>query len=263
MRRLLILILAFALPTVERASAQKNNEFPFSLLHDTRGLERAGVSEGQLTQISGLQEQVGRLLRELSIEVEKRQADLQNVLLQPRVDTSQTERAVQGLVEAQGKILQAQTAILVQIRMVLTTEQWTKLAKRDRSDANEASCTATLRTLNTSEITFASTYNLGFTDGLNRLGEPKSGQPNENAADLVDPILSGISNGTNRSFVKNGYRFSYKPGSGDFGRIATYSITCEPLEPGVSGIRSFYTDQSAVVHWTDANRPANELDPVL
>src|SRR3989449_5415705 len=66
---------------------------------------------------------------------------------------------------------------------------------RSRIAANEASATATLRTLNTSEVTYASTYNSGFTDTLTKLGAPASGQPTSANADLVDPILAGTSTG--------------------------------------------------------------------
>src|SRR5881296_3049936 len=68
---------------------------------------------------------------------------------------------------------------------------------RSRIAANEASATATMRTVNTAEVTYASTYNSGFTDTLTRLGAPAAGsQPDASAADLVDPVLSGKTGGT-------------------------------------------------------------------
>src|SRR6267154_5669602 len=71
---------------------------------------------------------------------------------------------------------------------------------RSRIAANEASATATLRTLNTSEVTYASTYNSGFTDNLNKLGTPGSAnQPSANYADLVDPVLAGVQGGSTNS----------------------------------------------------------------
>src|SRR5258707_14820664 len=81
---------------------------------------------------------------------------------------------------------------------------------RSRIAANEASATATMRTLNTSEVTYASTYNSGFTDDLHKLGTPTSGQPTNLTADLVDPILAGNGpGGTATSFSKNGFVFTY------------------------------------------------------
>jgi hypothetical protein len=129
---------------------------------------------------------------------------------------------------------------------------------------NESSAIATMRTLNTAEVVFASTYNKGFSDGLNRLGTPATGQPNESHADLVDPILSGVANGgSNLSFTKNGYRFTFVPAPGSFGLLITYTILAQPLEYGVSGKRSFYTDHRAIIHETTDNRAATANDPSL
>src|SRR5579871_2941072 len=72
--------------------------------------------------------------------------------------------------------------------------------------------TASLRTLNTAEVTYASTYNSGFTSTLNQLATPSGGagtQPTWSAADLVDPILSGTQSVSTNSFTKNGYVFTY------------------------------------------------------
>ncbi len=119
---------------------------------------------------------------------------------------------------------------------------------RSRIAANEASATATLRTLGTAEITYASTYNSGFTDNLNRLGAPAAGtQPSAANSDLVDPVLSGKIAGTTNSFTKNGYTITYT-GAGAFGSIATYAVNAEPNSRGSSGQRSFFADQSAVIH---------------
>ena len=150
-------------------------------------------------------------------------------------------------------------------RMAVTSLQNLTRPRPVGPEANEASATATLRTYNTAEITFASTYNKGFTEGLNRLATPLGGaQPDVYHADMVDPILSGMSEGgTNLSMTKNGYKFTYTPGSGAFGQIASYTITAEPVEYGVSGKRSFYTDQSAVIRVTPDNRPANAGDNPL
>lgn len=119
---------------------------------------------------------------------------------------------------------------------------------RSRIAANEASATATLRTINTAEITYSSTYNSGFTDNLTKLGTPASGQPDANNSDLVDPVLSGKQSGSSTSFTKNGYSFLYTPPSGvNYGFIATFSLNADPVARGSSGQRSFFTDQSSVI----------------
>jgi len=121
---------------------------------------------------------------------------------------------------------------------------------RSRIAANEASAVASLRTLNTAEVTYASTYNSGFTSTLGQLATPSpAGQPSWSSADLVDPILSGYqaSNSlTGTTFTKNGFTFMYTS-SGTYPTIATYGVHADPMARGSSGQRSFYSDQSAVV----------------
>lgn len=121
---------------------------------------------------------------------------------------------------------------------------------RSRIAANEASATATLRMLNNAEVTFAATYSSGYTDGLNRLGAPASGQPDFNNADLVDPVLAGrVGVGTNTSFIKSGYNFNYQPGgtNTNFGYIAAYQVSADPQARGSSGQRSFFTNEPLVI----------------
>jgi prepilin-type N-terminal cleavage/methylation domain-containing protein len=119
---------------------------------------------------------------------------------------------------------------------------------RSRIAANEASATATMRTLTTSEITYA--YNSGFTSNLTMLGTPGAGnQPTNNLADLVDPILAGNGpGGTATSFTKNGYVFTYSTPGQTYPQISSYAVNGDPMARGSSGQRSFFSDQSAVVH---------------
>src|SRR5471030_2323873 len=64
---------------------------------------------------------------------------------------------------------------------------------RSRLAANESSAVATLRVLSTSEVTYAMTFNSGFSAGLNGLGAPPAGTAATSAAsDIADPTLSGM-----------------------------------------------------------------------
>jgi prepilin-type N-terminal cleavage/methylation domain-containing protein len=143
--------------------------------------------------------------------------------------------------------------IVVAIILIIAAIAIPNLLK-SRIAANEASTSSTLRTLNTAEVTFASTYNSGFTDNLNRLGAPTSGQPDMNNADLVDPVLAartGAAASTN-SFVKAGYIFTYlpaftAPGNSTWGYIAQYTLNADPQARGSSGQRSFISNESAVI----------------
>jgi prepilin-type N-terminal cleavage/methylation domain-containing protein len=128
---------------------------------------------------------------------------------------------------------------------------------RSRIAANQASAVGSLRTLNTAEVTYATTYNTGFSPTLGDLGPGPSGAtgvPNATAAGLVDEVLSGMngSGGTSGSTAsmsaKSGYSFMYMPGATDIsGKINTYGITATPINVGTTGTNYYYTDQSGVI----------------
>ncbi len=135
---------------------------------------------------------------------------------------------------------------------------------RSRIAANEASATASLRTLNTAEITYASTYNSGFTSTLNQLATPSGGAgtpPTWSAADLVDPVLSGTHSASTNSFTKNGYVFTYGT-AGSYPQIASYFVNADPMARGSSGSRSFYSDQSAVVRSNGTAQATSSDSPI-
>ena len=124
---------------------------------------------------------------------------------------------------------------------------------RSRIAANEASVTSSLRTLNTAEITYASTYNSGFTDGLNRLGPPVgASMADANRADLVDPVLGGLEGtGTDTSFTKSGYILTFAPTGTNttYGFIARYVTNADPVARGSSGQRSFISSEANIIRF--------------
>ncbi len=110
---------------------------------------------------------------------------------------------------------------------------------RSRIAANQASAVGSLRTLNTAEITYSSTYNVGFTATLSYLGPTTSTNPTSTAAGLIDSVLAIGS--------KSGYSFAYYPGVTDTtGRINTYSFTAVPITSS-TGTNYYFTDQSGVI----------------
>ena len=118
---------------------------------------------------------------------------------------------------------------------------------RSRIAANQASAVGSLRTLNTAEIDYSTTYGTGYTATLGDLGPPTSGNPGATSAGLIDSVLSGGSAAATTS-VKSGYKFTYSCGTADpSGRINTYSITATPTTVGTTGTNYYYTDQSAVI----------------
>jgi type IV pilus assembly protein PilA len=116
---------------------------------------------------------------------------------------------------------------------------------RSRIAANQASAVGSLRTLNTAEITYASTYNTGYSWNLSYLAPPAAGSnPVASAAGLVDSVLGGT--GTVSS--KSGYAFEYSSGVTDTsGRINKYSITATPISVGTTGTNYYFTDESGVI----------------
>jgi type IV pilus assembly protein PilA len=123
---------------------------------------------------------------------------------------------------------------------------------RSRIAANQASAVGSLRTLNTAEVTYATTYNTGYSATLGDLGPaPTGGTPVATAAGLVDEVLSGVSGTggpTATTSSKSGYMFTYAPGGTDTsGKINTYSFTATPISVGTTGTNFYYTDQSGVI----------------
>lgn len=123
------------------------------------------------------------------------------------------------------------------------------------SEADTATAVAGMRTINTAEVTYASTYNKGFSAALKHLGGPEDVKPTATASALVDEKLA--------AGKKANYVFTYKPGKTDKdGKITTYTVTARPAK-WVRGDKSFFSDQTGVIRWTDENRPPKAGDPPL
>lgn len=109
---------------------------------------------------------------------------------------------------------------------------------RSRMAANEASAVGSLRTINTAEVQYATTYQTGFSTTLAKLGPAATAS--STTADLIDSVLA--------STIKSGYSFSYSKGTPDSqGNVNQYGITATPVTTGVTGQRVFFTDQSGVI----------------
>ena len=134
---------------------------------------------------------------------------------------------------------------------------------RSRIAANQASAVGSLRTLNTAEITYATTYNTGYTATLGNLGPPAAGaNPLATAAGLIDSVLSG-GTATATTSVKSGYSFIYTPAATDAsGRINTYGITATPITVGTTGTNYYYTDMSGVIR-QNSTQTAGSTDSPL
>jgi type IV pilus assembly protein PilA len=123
---------------------------------------------------------------------------------------------------------------------------------RSRIAANEASAVGSLRVINTAEMTYYSTYNIGFTCTLLQMGPVASGaSPSSTTAGLLDATLA--------SGQKSGYNFSAGTcATASNGQITDYQWLADPSAPGTSGVRHFCTDQTYTVR-VDPNTSANCL----
>jgi len=126
---------------------------------------------------------------------------------------------------------------------------------RSRIAANEASAVGSTRTINTAEVTFASTFpNHGFAT-LTHLGPPSSGAINDTGAGLLDSVLAG---GT-----KSGYVFtvatSGAPSGG--GAASIYSVSGDP-QNSQTGQRHFFSDQSGVIRFNVSGTASSSSSPL-
>jgi len=117
---------------------------------------------------------------------------------------------------------------------------------RARMAANEASAVSSLRTINSAEITYQSTYPTnGYADLLslgNTLGTACPNPPTSAQACLIDSALAN--NGQPAGSGKSGYSFAATPSGA---ANARYLATAVPQLIGASGQRSFCSNSDAVV----------------
>jgi type IV pilus assembly protein PilA len=152
--------------------------------------------------------------------------------------------------------------IVVAIILIIAAIAIPNLMK-SRQAANQAAAVGALRTITTAEITYASTYNTGFSSSLASLDgvEPYS----INNAGLVDPILG--------SGVKSGYLFHYvacpaTPGPDDGSMangscpvVSSYQVVANP-SGGVGGGVFYFTDPSGVIRQNPATYASPTSTPV-
>jgi type IV pilus assembly protein PilA len=110
---------------------------------------------------------------------------------------------------------------------------------RSKMRANEAAAVANLRNITTAEVVYNTTYGVGFSPALTNLGgNPVT--PDATQAGLIDSVLS--------AGAKSGYNFTYAVLVTDAnGNAQAFSVNADPISPGATGDRHFYSDQSAVI----------------
>ena len=123
--------------------------------------------------------------------------------------------------------------------------------------ARESSAIGALRTLNTAIVSYESTYQeVGLPPNLAALtcgSDETCNQPSADHAALVDSGFSAS------PLIRGGYEFQYTRMSSD-----RYAITAIPVDRDTSAApRSFFTDESGIIRFTQENRAATAQDPPL
>jgi type IV pilus assembly protein PilA len=118
---------------------------------------------------------------------------------------------------------------------------------RSKMASNEASAVSSLRTINTAEVAYFTTYsNQGYSVDLVSLGgAAPCAVATTAAACLIDNVLASASVVPG----KTGYVFTYAAVAGGGGITTTYTVSGLPVTPGSSGQRGFYTDQTGVLRY--------------
>ncbi|MDA2934888.1 prepilin-type N-terminal cleavage/methylation domain-containing protein [Acidobacteria bacterium AH-259-D05] len=112
---------------------------------------------------------------------------------------------------------------------------------KSKLSGNEASAISTVRNVVTAEMTYMTTKGSGQYATMTELANNL----------LVDEV---VGTGT-----KAGYSFTVSVGASK----DTFTVNAKPLNYNLSGIRSFYSDQSAVIRYTTVDAQATSADDPL
>ncbi len=152
--------------------------------------------------------------------------------------------------------------IVVSIILIIAAIAIPDLLK-SRQAANQASAVGSLRAINTAEITYASTYNTGYSFTLTALDG--TGSASISNAGLLDTVLA--------SGTKSGYNFYYVacpstsgPNDGTMANgsctfVSAYQVSANPIG-GVGAGNFYFTDTSGVIRMSTATY-AGPSDPPL
>jgi type IV pilus assembly protein PilA len=114
---------------------------------------------------------------------------------------------------------------------------------RSRMAANESAAVASIRTLNTAQISYYSAYpTVGYAATLGALAGTSCAPPSSSGACLIDTALAGG--------VRSGYAFTLSNVTGT--PNSTYNFVASPTLWNYSGIRYFCSYSDAVVRYSMA-----------
>ncbi len=123
---------------------------------------------------------------------------------------------------------------------------------RSRISANEASAVASVRTIDTAQISYQITYpDTGYAVQIADLGPVTGGAtPTTDHANLIDATLA--------SGTKSGYTFATAGTT-----TGTFTASATPVTAGKTGIRTFCSDETAVIYFDPAGGACSASSTVL
>ncbi len=114
---------------------------------------------------------------------------------------------------------------------------------RARISANESSAVASVRTINTAQVSYNSAYpSVGYSASLGNLAGTSCTPPSSSGACLIDTQLA--------SGTKSGYTFSLTSAGGP--PAGSYQSLAAPLTPNQTGVRYFCSFEDGVVRYNAA-----------
>jgi len=118
---------------------------------------------------------------------------------------------------------------------------------RARIAANESSAASGVRTINTAEVSYNSSYpTVGYsavlTDLADTAGTCSSATPTTTNACLIDNALANAT----AAAPKSGYKYAYAPKAGA-GTNTGYAVTANPNQFNTTGVKAFCSFEDAVV----------------
>jgi type IV pilus assembly protein PilA len=128
---------------------------------------------------------------------------------------------------------------------------------RSRIAANDAAAASTIRTINTTEVTYSTTYvDQGYANTFTKLGPGADcTAPTAAGACLVDNVLASSAAGPN---PKGGYNYFLVSSVATL-PVPDYTVSASPLGVGTTGSRNYCSNSDAVVRQTPTGTTATKL----
>lgn len=129
---------------------------------------------------------------------------------------------------------------------------------RSKLAANESSAVESLHAMITASSLYYTDYSNGFPPTIAAMGGASRLASTCDLAGLLDPLIVTAPN------QKSGYTLAYtgengivnKPAGCSAAGFMGFLVTAVPINPGVTGTRSFCSTEDGVIHWDDTGTAA-------